>query len=295
MGKRFISKRKNKRGMIKLLILIFGVVLILNFLISKFNNKVEDSILVKYLLNTSQNKFTKDSIKLIDLSDPEIILDTALNFNNLIKIEKKKEEDKTTFKENKLYQVYIYNTHQTEEYDAGNLANYNIDLTVYTAANILKTKLDAYNIDAYVEERSIKEYLNKYGFNYNQSYKISRKFLETFEEKVNLYIDLHRDSQTRDITTTTINNKTYAKVMFVVGTNYDTYNLNLALANKLNKYFQEFDPSITRGIFTRSSVYNQDFSSNVILLELGGPENTLEEIENTLEVFAKVIKQYLEA
>lgn len=292
MSRRFITKRNEKFSILKLLVVIGIVYVIFNFLINRINNKVEDSVLVKYFLNTYENKFNFDSLTRIDLSNPEIILDTALNFNDLIKLEEK-EEEQTTFQENKLYQVYIYNTHQTEEYDAGSLANYNIDLTVFTASNILERKLANYNIDAYVENKNVKEYLNKYGFNYNQSYKISREFLETFSHDVNLYIDLHRDSAGRDVSTTVIGDKSYARIMFVVGTNYANYEMNLDLANKLNSYFVAFDPSISRGIYTRNSVYNQDFSSNVVLLELGGPYNTLEEIENTLEVFASVIDQYL--
>lgn len=291
MGKRFVSKKKSKLNILKLIIWIGVIYILLNFLVSKLTQNTENSLLAKILSNTALNKFTLNKVKGIDLSNPEIILDTALNFNDIVKIPKK-QEDKSTFQENKIYQVYIYNTHQTEEYDAGSLANYNIDLTVYTAANILKSKLDSYSIDTYVEDRSIQEYLNKYGFNYNQSYKISREFLETFGKEVNLYVDLHRDSAGKDVTTTTIDSKNYARVMFVVGTNYDTYNLNMEVANKLNNYFREFDPSITRGIFTRVSVYNQDLNPNIILLELGGPYNTLEEIENTLEVFASVINKY---
>ena len=291
MAKRFVSKKKSKFNIIKLIVFIGIIYILLSFLISKITKTQDESVLTKFLFNTSFNKFSLDTVKKIDFKNPEIILDTALNFNDIIKLPKK-QVDKTTFQENKIYQVYVYNTHQTEEYDSGSLINYNIELTVYTAANILKSKLNAYNIDTYVEDRSVKEYLNKYGFNYNQSYKITREFLKTLPNEVNLYIDLHRDSAGKEVTTTTINNKNYAKVMFVVGTNYETYQLNMELANKLNNYFIEFNPSITRGIFTRASVYNQDLNPNMILLELGGPYNTLEEIENTLEVFASVINKY---
>lgn len=289
MGKRFVSRKNKGNVFIKLIIIVTMLYFILNYFINKINGTIDDALVSKLLLNVYSNNLNYDFS--IDLNDPEVILSTALNFNDVIKLEKK-EEEKLVFKENKIYQVYIYNTHQTEEYDAGSLANYNIDLTVYTASNILKTKLDTYNIDAYVENKSVKEYLNKYGFNYNQSYKVSREFLESAPDDIDLYIDLHRDSAGKDITTAVINDKSYAKVMFVVGTNFENYNLNMELATKLNNIFIDFNPNITRGIFTRHSVYNQDFSSNVVLLELGGPYNTLEEIENTLDVLADVINSY---
>lgn len=290
MAKRFISRKNKTNGILKIIVIISILYLILNYFINKVNGTIDDALVSQILLSTYSNKLDYDFE--IDLNNPEVILSTALNFNDIVKLEKK-ESDETVFKENPLYQIYIYNTHQTEEYDAGSLANYNIDLTVYTASNILKTKLDTYNIDAFVEEKNVKEYLNKYGFSYNQSYKISREFLESAPSDVDLYIDLHRDSAEKEITTTVINGKSYARVMFVVGTDYEKYTLNMDLATKLNNMFIEFDGSITRGIFTRHSVYNQDFSPNVILLELGGPYNTLEEIENTLTVLASIINTYL--
>ena len=40
-------------------------------------------------------------------------------------------------------------------------------------------------------------------------------------------------------------------------------------------------------------VFNQDLSSHAILLEVGGVDNTLEEINNTLYVFASVLNEYI--
>jgi len=292
MTRKFVSK-KNNNNRLKIILLIIVLYIILNFLINKVNGTIDNSLISKSLLNIYSNKLNINLDK-IDLKDPEIILKTALNYNKLIKLEKK-EETKETFNENEndFGRIYIYNTHQSEEYDSGLLSNYNIDLTVYTASYILKSKLEEYNIKVFVEDKNVKEYLNKYGYNYNQSYKISREFLELAPDNIDLYIDLHRDSANREVTAINIDGTNYAKVMFVVGTNYQNYNLNLDLSTKLNNKIIEFNPLLTRGIYTRHSVYNQDFSPNVILLELGGPYNTLEEIENTLTIFASVINSYL--
>lgn len=292
MAKRFVSKKNHKINFFKFVITIGILYFLINFIVHKINGSIDESLITKMILNVYSNKLDVKLDK-INLSNPEIILNTALNYSNIIKLDKK-EESQETFKENdRIGRIYIYNTHQTEEYDSGALKNYNIDLTVYTASNILKSKLESYNIEVFVEDRKVKDYLNKYGYNYNQSYKISREFLENSPKDIDLYIDLHRDSVGRDKTAVTINNMSYAKVMFVVGTNYQNFNLNMDLATKLNNKLIEFSSDITRGIYTRHSVYNQDFSPNVILLELGGPYNTLEEIENTLTIFASVINDYL--
>ena len=290
MSKKFKTK-KNKK-IIKILFLFIIIYIILNFIIKKNNNNIDETIVSKIILNVYSNKLNINLDK-IDLKNPEKILKTALNYNKNIDLDKN-EVIEETFKENdNQLKVYIYNTHQTEEYDAGLLSNYNVDITVYTASYILKNKLENYNIKVYVEDKNIKEYLNKYGYSYNESYKISREFLENLPEDMDLYIDLHRDSANRKVTAVNIDRINYAKVMFVIGTDHNNYNLNLDLATKLNNELIKFSSEITRGIYTRKSIYNQDYSSNLILLELGGPYNTLEEIENTLTVFASAINSYL--
>ena len=43
-----------------------------------------------------------------------------------------------------------------------------------------------------------------------------------------------------------------------------------------------------------NGVYNQDLNSNVILIEIGGHENNIDEVNNTLELVAISIKEYLD-
>ena len=42
-----------------------------------------------------------------------------------------------------------------------------------------------------------------------------------------------------------------------------------------------------------NGVYNQDLASNVILIEIGGHENNIDEVNNTLDLVADAIKEYL--
>ena len=70
---------------------------------------------------------------------------------------------------------------------------------------------------------------------------------------------------------------------------------NLNLAEKLNS---KLDSRLTRGISKKTGrgvngVYNQDLNSNSVLLEVGGVDNTIEEVNNTLKIIARVIFEYL--
>ena len=42
-----------------------------------------------------------------------------------------------------------------------------------------------------------------------------------------------------------------------------------------------------------NGVYNQDLNSNVILIEMGGHENNIDEVNNTLDLVALAIGEYL--
>ena len=197
--------------------------------------------------------------------------------------------------------IYLYNTHQLENYNNKNLSIYNITPNVLMASYILKEKLNKNGISTIVEDTNLSEFLNLNHWNYASSYKATRMLLL---EKMNKYdslkyfIDIHRDSVNRNSTTVTINNKTYAKILFVVGLEHKNYEYNLEVTNKLNDLIKETYPSLTKGIYKKSGkgvdgIYNQDVDKNCILIEIGGVDNTIEEVYNTLEVLSNVLTKFV--
>lgn len=198
--------------------------------------------------------------------------------------------------------VYIYNSHQTEGYSNEYLEGYNINPNVFMASYLLKEKLEKLNIPTLVEESNIPEFMRINNWVHKDSYKASRFYLlDTINKysSVKLYIDLHRDAIKKENSTVTINNKKYAKVLFVVGKEHDNYNKNLAIANNLNNKITKNYPTLSRGVMEKegsgvNGIYNQDLNENCILLELGGYENNISEVLNTIEVISKIIKEHLD-
>lgn len=218
----------------------------------------------------------------------------------------KKENNEIVFKEKENTNqrsptVYIYNTHQTESYLYDKVNNYNLDYNVMFASYILKEYLNDYNILSFVESASIKKVLNENNLIYKDSYKASRILLE--ESIINYptlkyFIDLHRDSSVYEKTTCVIDNKSYAKILFVLGLENKNYLENEKMINSLNERLIKVNSCLSRGITKKSGVgvdgvYNQDFNSNAILIELGGQYNTITEVNNTLEIFAKILVEYI--
>ena len=199
--------------------------------------------------------------------------------------------------------VYIYSTHDTEGYASSYFNIYNIKPDVKIASYYLQEKLNDLGLKTIVEKRVIKDVLTKNGWVYKNSYKASRIYLEdTYKNNNSLkfFIDLHRDSSLKSKTTTSIDGKNYARVMFIVGLEHDNYNANLKVATDINNLIKEKYPNLTRGIYKKSGpgvngIYNQDFNSNCILSELGGQYNTILAVSNTIEVLAKILYDYIGA
>ena len=195
--------------------------------------------------------------------------------------------------------VYIYNTHQLESYDNTNYNN--ITPNVLMASYLLKEELNKEGIPTIVESSNINEYITQNNLKYYQSYEASRYYVKkTLENNQNLdlIIDLHRDAIEKNASTVTINNKEYAKILFVVGMEHENYEANLNITNTINNMIKEKYPTLTRGVITKSGknvngIYNQDLNPNSILIECGGYKNSMGEIVNTINLLAEIIKEYI--
>lgn len=198
--------------------------------------------------------------------------------------------------------VYIYNSHQLENYSSANYEAYNITPNVMMAAYLLREKLNNLGIKTIVEEADITEFIKINNWNYNYSYVASRYYIEDAIRKnpsLNFFIDLHRDALSKSASTTTIEDKNYAKALFVVGLEHENYQKNLDLANNINNRIVSKYPSLSRGVITKKGpdvdgIYNQDVHPNMILLELGGNENTIDEVLNTIEIISTILKEYFD-
>lgn len=284
--KKIFKSKKNNNTILKKIILILLISFFSAYILSKIEIFKSDNF-INILKNTSINK-----LNTIDLNlKGEYLLNIGLTSFDDITFTKEVFKQTETPKNNKKPRVYIYNTHQTEEYKT--IENYNLTPTVHTASYILKDMLKEYNISSIVEDNDLKTDLNKMGYTYSQAYKVSRKWLEDLNDpNLDLYIDLHRDSIKYSLSNISVEGIDYAKIMFVVGTNYN-YQENMNVAKSIISEIEKINPNISRGVFTRVSVYNQDYNKNCVLIEVGGPESTYASVSNTLSVLALAIKNYL--
>ncbi|MDP5273057.1 stage II sporulation protein P [Chengkuizengella axinellae] len=135
----------------------------------------------------------------------------------------------------------------------------------------------------------------------SESYHYSSKTLEetaVVNPTLNYFIDIHRDAQSRDITTASIEGLEYAKILFIVGEENPNWKENEQIAHEIHEKLESEYPGISRGILPKSSdsghgEYNQSISPNSILIELGGAYNTLEESYRTVDVLAEIVAEMI--
>ncbi len=127
---------------------------------------------------------------------------------------------------------------------------------------------------------------------YARSETTVKRLKETYPE-ILVIIDLHRDSQRRDLTTAVIKGKRYAKIMAVVATENPSWMANYSFAKDVLEALERKHPGISRGIFYESAVYNQKYSPMALLIEVGGIDNTLEECEASMKALASALRDVL--
>lgn len=255
---------------------------LINYLI--YDEEQISSIKYNNMLKEISKSIVNDVVKETTILDNNIII----NKNNSSFVNLVKKDD---------YKVYIYNTHDEESYSNKGFELYNTTPTVKLASYMLKDELNNLGINALVEERPVIKEIKKQGLPYYYSYDISNKYCKEIKEKypsIIYFIDLHRDGIDKSLSTVTINNKTYAKMMFLLGMKHSNSNKNLEVVTKLNNYLNDNYKGLMRNIYKRNDItYYQYFDSHNFIIEVGGQDNTYQEVYNSIKAFAKALESDL--
>lgn len=195
--------------------------------------------------------------------------------------------------------VLILHTHASESYTctAGE---------VYEESSDYRTLDEAYNMISIgaqvaqileengihvIHDRALHDYPS-----YNGSYADARTSTQDILARypsIQLVLDLHRDAsgdagnQLR--TLATVDGAESAQLLFVMGTDHDAWQENLALALKLHAQLERDAAGIMRPISLRSNRFNEDLSAGALLVEIGAAGNTHAEALRAATYLAQAI------
>lgn len=289
MKKRIKKKRKNTFK-----VCLFLIVFIISFIysfnkIKDLNINISNEVFLKKIIYESNHNIKKNNdnilnnliktITNIDFNNPSTIfknsynkiVDTASDSIETSKPTSKYVNDPYKEKKQEKPIVYIYNTHQLEEYSTKNVEIYNIIPNVMMTSYILREKLNNFGISSIVEENNVQNTLDNNNWNYASSYKVTRSFMEKAYQNnntLNYFIDVHRDSVSKSITTANINGESYAKLLFILGLDNQNYKNNEIMITKINNKLKEKYPGISRGIYKKKVKELMEFTIKTLILML---------------------------
>ena len=199
--------------------------------------------------------------------------------------------------------VLILHSHATESYEKqGDYTETSPYRTLNTAYNMvsvgshLAQLLEDGGITV-IHDQTLHDYPS-----YNDAYGNARQRVQQILEEnpsICLILDLHRDAAedaagNQKTSTVTIDGKEVANLMLVMGSDkgslsYPDWEVNLALAVKLQARLEEIYPALCRPIKLVSSRYNQDLRTGALLIEVGTAGNSHAEALAAAEYLAQGI------
>ncbi|MGG1516247.1 stage II sporulation protein P [Paenibacillus oryzisoli] len=201
--------------------------------------------------------------------------------------------------------AFIYQTHSNESFlpELKGVTDpdkaYSDKLNVISVGERLAQNLEKDGIGA-VHDNTVYPSTVK-NFEYPFSYKYSLKTVQeamAAHKDLQYFFDIHRDSAARSKTTATVNGVDVAQVYFIIGGKNPNWKKNEEFANQIHQALEAKHPGVSKGIHAKEAsegngLYNQNVSQNAILIEVGGPYNTLEECYRTTDWLAEAISEVI--
>ncbi|RUL57064.1 stage II sporulation protein P [Lysinibacillus antri] len=202
------------------------------------------------------------------------------------------------------FDVLFVFTHSHETYkpfvesEKGTVAVYDDQSNLLTMSQVMEDYFKLNGLNAKTLDVDVMSVMKQKGLTMSSAYKTVRPYIskELQQNSYDLVLDIHRDATKADKSTVSHNNVKYAKVAFVIGAENPNYKQNLSYANPLSQTMNQIIPNISRGIIEKKGagvdgVYNQDLSKGLLLIEIGGIDNTEDEVYRTVAVLAQAISK----
>jgi stage II sporulation protein P len=184
------------------------------------------------------------------------------------------------------YLVVIINTHTAETYaltDQKDRLEQHRGGVVLVAAALEEALEEKHGIKTNRSDRI-------HDANYSNAYRESGKTVAELlaaAPRARIVFDIHRDAGvTREQSMVTINGKDMATLLFVISAGNKA---NIAFAKELSENINKAYPGLSLGVRIKNSNYNQHLHPQMVLLEVGSTNNTLDEAIGSAVVLAEVV------
>lgn len=190
--------------------------------------------------------------------------------------------------------IFLYHTHNSESFvpESGQPHVYNNpEQTIVRVGLVLAQELE--KLGASVIHSSEDHVRQAFDQSYTRSLQTLTRTLREYPQ-IDFVFDVHRDGLPRSLTTTAIGGQSVARVKIVVGRNealgHLNWRQNYAFALALQQSLESVHAGFSRGILLREhGRFNQHLHPRTLLIEIGGHENTMEEVLRATRLLAQAI------
>ncbi|WP_054941829.1 stage II sporulation protein P [Paenibacillus ihuae] len=213
-------------------------------------------------------------------------------------------EDSGTGQDTSVKRILIYHSHPREAYnpllgaESDNPSSSAPSKNVMLVGSYIADRLEKRGIGTVHAQEDYATEVPDYNWNFSYKYsRITIKAAMAANQEMTELIDIHRDSQRHGKTTAVIHGESYAQVYFILGHANKDWKKNEAFANSIHQVLEKSYPGLSRGIWGKSSgngnngEYNQTLSPSSVLIEVGGIDNSAEELKRTADVLADAIAE----
>lgn len=185
--------------------------------------------------------------------------------------------------------LLIYHTHTSESFQPVSGKTYAVDpeeTVVFLGVALTKILQEKYNIPVLHHREVFDRPRSKA---YQEAAPAIEKLLRE-NPQIEVVLDLHRDGVPHRATTANISGEDTARVLFVIETRHQRWSDNLRFALFLENILQDKFPGFSRGILKRICArYNQHLHPRSLIVEIGGHENSREELLRAIPLLAEAL------
>ncbi|HKM39418.1 MAG TPA: stage II sporulation protein P [bacterium] len=201
--------------------------------------------------------------------------------------------------------VAIYHTHTCEDYvsTCGHTHTYDREAGIVAVGRKLTQELETKHDICCVHDTTVHD-ADVFREAYLRSADTVAELLKR-NPNLDVVLDIHRDAPSRDneksrrLTTVEIGGEQVGRVYIIVGTDqlgleHPNWHQNYAFAVQLQEQLERSVPGLSRGIKTDQARFNQHLHPQLLLIEIGGDQNTVEEAMLGAEYLALALKAWLD-
>lgn len=209
-------------------------------------------------------------------------------------------------------EILIYHTHNSESFspeleglvrgsDRPDNA-FHDEVNVTKVGEFLREQLEEKGVGVIHDKTNFQEQLVEMNLNYEHSYELSRDMVNDIlseNDQIKIMFDIHRDAIDKKYTTTMIDDKEVARIVFTISADDPNCADNRQFAESLHERAEEMYPGLSRGVLCKKNTlgnienYNQDLLDQSVLIEIGGYQNSFGELNQAAEYLAEIVTEYL--